>query len=53
MQSLGKDVVDSFFSIVKNNDFWLLGPSSYQQVENLPETKEFMEVNNLKGFAIF
>ena len=51
---LGKDVVDSFFSIVKkNNDFWLLGPSSYQQVENLPETKEFMEVNNLKGFAIF
>ncbi len=52
--TLGKDVVDSFFSIVKkNNDFWLLGPSSYQQVENLPETKEFKEVNNLKGFAIF
>ena len=51
---LEKDVVDSFFSIVdKIDDFWLLGPSSYQQVENLPETKEFKEVNNLKGFAIF
>ena len=51
---LEKDVVDSFFSIVdKIDDFWLLGPSSYQQVENLPETKEFVEVNNLKGFAIF
>ena len=51
---LEKNVIDIFFSIVKkNNDFWLLGPSSYQQNKSSPEAKEFIEVNNLKGFAIF
>ena len=51
---LEKNAINNFFLIVKKNiDFWLLGPSSYQQIDNLSDKKDFQEVNNLKGFAIF
>ena len=51
---LGKDAINNFLLVAeKNTDFWLLGPSSYQQIKNLPQDKDLIEVNNLKGFAIF
>ena len=51
---LDKNAINNFFLVTKKNiNFWLIGPASYQQIKNLPENEELIEVNNLKGFAIF
>ena len=40
-------------SIKKVKDFWLMGPGNHQMVELDFGNKEQIEVENLKGFAIF
>ena len=51
---LDKNAISRFFeSIKKIEDFWLLGPASHQMVELEFKKNELIEVDNLKGFAIF
>ena len=51
---LDKKAIDNFFIAEKNLiDFWLLGPASDQKVNNNFKNNNILEVENLKGFAIF
>ena len=51
---LDKNAISRFFeSIKKIKDFWLMGPASHQMVELEFKKNELIEVDNLKGFAIF
>jgi GT2 family glycosyltransferase len=51
---LDKTAIDNFFIAEKKiEDFWLIGPASDQQVNNDFNDNHILEVNNLKGFAIF
>ena len=52
--TLDKHAVPRFLErIKKNKDFWLMGPANHQMVELEFGTNDFIEVDNLKGFAIF
>ena len=51
---LDKDAINQFFlSISDNNDFWLMGPGNDQMKTLNFKNKNLIEVENLKGFAIF
>ena len=51
---LDKNAISRFFkSIKKVKDFWLMGPGNHQMVELEFGGNEQIEVDNLKGFAIF
>ena len=51
---LSKNSIGNFFSSINEiQDFWLLGPANDQSNSLNFENKNFIEVNNLKGFAIF
>ena len=51
---LEKNTITNFFETIKRvEDFWLIGPSSNQIINNFPTEKNILEVKNLKGFAIF
>jgi len=51
---LDKNAISRFLkSIKKIKDFWLMGPGNHQMVEIEFGNKEQVEVDNLKGFAIF
>ena len=51
---LDKNAIQRFLkSAEKFKDFWLMGPASDQMVELEFGDNDLMEVNNLKGFAIF
>ena len=51
---LEKDAISNFLDN-KNllNDFWLMGPANDQMINVDFDKKNLMEVENLKGFAIF
>ena len=51
---LDKNAIERFLkSIKKIKDFWLMGPANHQMVELEFGNNELIEVDNLKGFAIF
>ena len=51
---LQKNAVENFFKItIKNDDFWLIGPGNDQNVNLDFKNENTIEVENLKGFAIF
>ena len=51
---LDKNAIPRFLkSIKKIKDFWLMGPANHQMVELEFGNNELIEVDNLKGFAIF
>ena len=51
---LDKNAISRFLkSIKKIKDFWLMGPANHQMVQLEFGDKEQIEVDNLKGFAIF
>ena len=50
---LDKDAIKTFFSAKKNNEFWLIGPASDQMKKIDYSNNDLVEVENLKGFAIF
>ena len=51
---LDKKAIDNFFITEKILiDFWLLGPARDQKVNNNFKNSNILEVENLKGFAIF
>ena len=51
---LQKDTIENFNKAIKiNNDFWLIGPSNNQSKNYNFENNQIIEVDNLKGFAIF
>ena len=49
-----KDAIKNFLKRAEHNpDFWLIGPGNDQNKDILLSEKDFIEVNNIKGFAIF
>ena len=51
---LDENAIQRFLkSAKKQEDFWLMGPASDQMVELEFGANDLIEVNNLKGFAIF
>ncbi len=51
---LRKETIKNFYQSSNNlKDFWLLGPSNNQSQNYFFNKNEFLEVNDLKGFAIF
>ena len=51
---LDKDAIRNFFMRVKEKEnFWLIGPFNDQTLNQKFEHNSLVEVNNLKGFAIF
>ena len=51
---LDKNAIQRFLkSAERLKDFWLMGPASDQMVELKFKENDLIEVNNLKGFAIF
>ena len=51
---LSKDAIDNFFIAAnKIEDFWLIGPAYDQMVSLDFRENHIIEVENLKGFAIF
>ena len=51
---LDKTAIDNFFITEKKlDDFWLIGPASDQQIDRDFKDSHILEVDNLKGFAIF
>jgi len=51
---LDKNAIQRFLkSAERLKDFWLMGPATDQMVELEFKEKDLIEVNNLKGFAIF
>ena len=51
---LSKNSIRNFFKTVKEiNDFWLIGPINDQQISLSSSSNNLIEVNTLKGFAIF
>ena len=52
--TLDKNAIQRFLEIIKKTkDFWLMGPANHQMVELDFGNNELIEVDNLKGFAIF
>jgi len=52
--TLEKDTIKNFLiSVNKYSDFWLMGPINNQNNETRFKKREIIEVDNLKGFAIF
>ena len=46
--------LENFFSFsCQNNDFWLLGPGNSKEKNQFKSDKSIIEVENLKGYAIF
>ena len=51
---LEKDAIRNFYNISNTiNDFWLLGPANDQMTDLDFGKRDTIEVDNLKGFAIF
>tara|TARA_B100000575_G_C22970348_1_gene560171 strand:- start:119 stop:922 length:804 start_codon:yes stop_codon:yes gene_type:complete len=51
---LGKDAVNNFFVTIKKiKDFWIVGPGNDQYDYYHFEKSDVIEVNHVKGFAIF
>jgi N-acetylglucosaminyl-diphospho-decaprenol L-rhamnosyltransferase len=51
---LEKDAIKNFFiSKEKIKDFWLIGPANNQQIKEDFNDNNIIDVENLKGFAIF
>ncbi len=51
---LDKSAIDNFLaSAKKNENFWLIGPASDQMVDIKFEKNKLVEVDTIKGFAIF
>ena len=51
---LDKNAIDNFFITEKKlKDFWLIGPASDQKINIDFKNNHILEVENLKGFAIF
>ena len=51
---LDKNAIKNFFALSNTkNDFWLMGPANDQMIELDFGEKNLIEVDNLKGFAIF
>ena len=51
---LDGNAINNFLSTAKKNEnFWLIGPASDQMVDIKFETQKIVEVDNIKGFAIF
>ena len=51
---LDKNAISRFLKSIKiTKDFWLMGPGNHQMVELEFGNNEQIEVDNLKGFAIF
>ena len=51
---LGENAIQRFLkSAEKLKDFWLMGPANNQMVKLEFKENDLIEVNNLKGFAIF
>ena len=51
---LEENAIDNFLiRVKKNNEFWLIGPANDQMVKLNFGNSDFIEVNSLKGFAIF
>ena len=51
---LKKDTIENFFNTAKLvPDFWLIGPGNNQANLKVFDDNGLIEVNNLKGFAIF
>ena len=49
-----KDAIDNFLQTVKTtDDFWLMGPANDQMMNLDFKDKKILEVESLKGFAIF
>ncbi len=52
--TLEKNAIKNFFALVNLiKDFWLLGPSKDQMINLDFKGKNIIEVDNLKGFALF
>ncbi len=51
---LDKYAINNFLSFANNKkDFWILGPANDQVIDNNENSNHLIEVNNIKGFAIF
>ena len=51
---LDKNAIQNFFALSNTkNDFWLMGPANDQMIELDFGENNLIEVDNLKGFAIF
>jgi N-acetylglucosaminyl-diphospho-decaprenol L-rhamnosyltransferase len=51
---LDKNVINNFFSTIKKiKNFWLIGPGNNRIKKDNLEANSLIEVDNLKGFAIF
>ena len=51
---MGKNTIENFFTLAKKKEeFWLIGPANNQSTFKNFESNNIIEVNNLKGFAIF
>ena len=51
---LDKKAIQNFFELLTiKNDFWLMGPANDQTIDLDFGEKNLIEVDNLKGFAIF
>ena len=51
---LEKNAINNFFITEKKiNDFWLIGPGNDQTLDEKFDKNNILEVNDLKGFAIF
>ena len=49
-----KEAIENFFDLILNlKNFWLIGPGNNQSKKFTNEKKNYIEVENLKGFAIF
>ena len=52
--TLENDTIKNFFNTEKNyKDFWLIGPGNNQYIKDEFKDNKILEVNDLKGFAIF
>ena len=52
--TLENDTIINFFDTEKRyKDFWLIGPGNNQYIKNEFRENEILEVDDLKGFAIF
>ena len=52
--TLENDTIKNFFDTEKRyKDFWLIGPGNNQYIKNEFRENEILEVDDLKGFAIF
>jgi GT2 family glycosyltransferase len=51
---IGPDGITNFLVRANQNpEFWLIGPAQQTNTKNITKDKNLIEVNNIKGFAIF